>query len=433
MKVKFFSGKELRALLVIAVLFGLSMVTDALPLSHDRLPSFAVEINNARFSPSGAEGGEAIHASAGGEASLPDITPAGIPTVSGILVVGDAIVFGGSMQNSGDSNIMGTFDNMYQIDLGNDDTFDMFVDAPDSMTGLTIGETKTISAPPWIIGTAGTHAVRMCGDYNSSWVGTIPEKEDSHTGGNNCSEKLVFTIDPAFAFQINPISDQTIGVTNTKNVPINLTRLAGLTEVVTLSASGFPPGATHSWPSGDSCSPSPTCSQTLRITTSGVSPRTDTITVTGTSVGASATETFDLIVAPACSDGVDNDSDGKIDEDDPGCWTIAGDPLSYDGTINSEITDPAVLTLTADGEAPVIRILRGERAVIDWVATNIRPMPPCTVTGTNGDSWSGPSGNEPSSIIEDGPVDYTLSCLNLDGDPVSLKISVKLIPSFEEF
>jgi hypothetical protein len=43
-------------------------------------------------------------------------------------------------------------------------------------------------------------------------------------------------------------------------------------------------------------------------------------------------------VVPACSDGFDNDRDGKIDQDDPGCHTDlnASNPLSYDPNLDNE-------------------------------------------------------------------------------------------------
>ncbi|MEK6872162.1 MAG: hypothetical protein AABX16_04635, partial [Nanoarchaeota archaeon] len=38
----------------------------------------------------------------------------------------------------------------------------------------------------------------------------------------------------------------------------------------------------------------------------------------------------------ACNDGNDNDGDNKIDGIDPGCWEIAGDPLSWNQRDNDE-------------------------------------------------------------------------------------------------
>lgn len=43
---------------------------------------------------------------------------------------------------------------------------------------------------------------------------------------------------------------------------------------------------------------------------------------------------------PQCSDGIDNDGDGKIDSQDPGCWKIPGDPSSYDPNDDSELNLP---------------------------------------------------------------------------------------------
>ena len=42
----------------------------------------------------------------------------------------------------------------------------------------------------------------------------------------------------------------------------------------------------------------------------------------------------------ACADGVDNDDDGLMDANDPGCWTNPNDSETYDAADNNE-TDPA--------------------------------------------------------------------------------------------
>lgn len=44
--------------------------------------------------------------------------------------------------------------------------------------------------------------------------------------------------------------------------------------------------------------------------------------------------------APACSDGIDNDGDGRVDCIDPGCWTNINNPNSCDPNDNSEPHTP---------------------------------------------------------------------------------------------
>lgn len=52
----------------------------------------------------------------------------------------------------------------------------------------------------------------------------------------------------------------------------------------------------------------------------------------------SCTVTVEDVAPPQCSDGLDNDSDGKVDADDPGCHTDgdAGNGGSYDPSLNDE-------------------------------------------------------------------------------------------------
>lgn len=45
--------------------------------------------------------------------------------------------------------------------------------------------------------------------------------------------------------------------------------------------------------------------------------------------------------APQCSDGTDNDGDGLVDADDPGCWTDPTDPSTYD-PLDDDETDAAL-------------------------------------------------------------------------------------------
>jgi len=44
---------------------------------------------------------------------------------------------------------------------------------------------------------------------------------------------------------------------------------------------------------------------------------------------------------PSCADGIDNDNDGKIDENDPGCWTDPSDPGTYDPNDDDEDDEPS--------------------------------------------------------------------------------------------
>lgn len=76
-------------------------------------------------------------------------------------------------------------------------------------------------------------------------------------------------------------------------------------------------------------------------------------------------------------------------------------------------------------------VARGAKAKVYWNLDNVTS---CTVTGTNGDSWSGdaaPTGGASSSPIQN-RVDYTLSCLALDGAPYAESATVNVLPVFHE-
>jgi hypothetical protein len=74
---------------------------------------------------------------------------------------------------------------------------------------------------------------------------------------------------------------------------------------------------------------------------------------------------------------------------------------------------------------------RGSSVKAYWHLDNVAS---CTVAGTNGDSWSGvaaPAGGATSAPIQ-GRVDYTLSCLALDGAPYTESVTVNVLPVFRE-
>lgn len=166
---------------------------------------------------------------------------------------------------------------------------------------------------------------------------------------------------------------------------------------------------------------------------------------------------------PQCSDGIDNDGDGLIDEDDFGCSGVGGgggpgydpndnsespNPQCSDGIDNNgnglidypndltcsslldnneEALPPAALSLSAPS------LTQPDTAVtLTWSATNAKAGS-CSLFGTNGDSWtlSGTSGSQTSSTLASETI-FTLSCTDLNGDPVSTAVTVTLVPSFEE-
>lgn len=120
-----------------------------------------------------------------------------------------------------------------------------------------------------------------------------------------------------------------------------------------------------------------------------------------------------------CSDGVDNDSDGKIDyPNDLGCTSLADD--------NESSSEFVTMSISANP----IRVRIGDTTVITWSAGSVNS---CSVSGTNGDSWQGTSGSQNTSAISEQVV-YTLSCLDVENSTTNPQsVTISLIPVFEEF
>ena len=75
--------------------------------------------------------------------------------------------------------------------------------------------------------------------------------------------------------------------------------------------------------------------------------------------------------------------------------------------------------------------IKGNTVKVYW---NIANVSACTVTGTNGDSWtgatSGTTGKTSSAINQQ--TKYTLSCTALDSSPYQESTTVNLVPAYQE-
>lgn len=191
-------------------------------------------------------------------------------------------------------------------------------------------------------------------------------------------------------------------------------------------------------------SPNPQCSDGIDNDGDG---RTD-LADYGCTNGSDTTESPN----PQCSDSIDNDGDGRIDTADYGCTGGAGDtseapnPQCSDGIDNdgngqadypgdigctsytdgNEYTPPVEATIDFTVSPGLVR--SGDSVTLMWSATDVSS---CTVAGSNGDTWSGTSGNEISSAITV-ETTFVIACEETDGDSVSETEVVKLVPSFEE-
>ncbi len=130
----------------------------------------------------------------------------GVPSLNtGSLVSGLAATFKGNVTNGGTGNTSATFSNRFQIDLGNNGSWDTDLDAASSITGLNSGQTKQAVSPSWTV-VSGTHAIRLCADSPTS---VVAESNES----NNCGTSWVFTV--SAAPNAPTISGPTTGYTNT--------------------------------------------------------------------------------------------------------------------------------------------------------------------------------------------------------------------------
>jgi len=137
-----------------------------------------------------------------------------------------------------------------------------------------------------------------------------------------------------------------------------------------------------------------------------------------------------------CADGVDNDGDGLMDQNDPDCSSSSD--LSEFSSIPSASALPAGLP-TANLRLTVPSLIaRGKTVQVTWSADNVASCNP--VIGTNGDSFPhltlgdtfySPVGGRTSSDIT-GRTTYTLSCIDLNGTPHTKTATVNIAPRVRE-
>lgn len=116
----------------------------------------------------------------------------------------------------------------------------------------------------------------------------------------------------------------------------------------------------------------------------------------------------------SCVDPEGQGGDGSVGDDGGGKGGTGG--------TSPNLTIRAIPSLVAPGETTHLH----------WSASNVAA---CTVSGTNGDSFSGaisdePAGNETSAIFEQ--IIYTLSCEDDDGNTLTQSATVNVLPVWGE-
>ena len=72
-------------------------------------------------------------------------------------------------------------------------------------------------------------------------------------------------------------------------------------------------------------------------------------------------------------------------------------------------------------------VQRGNSVTVSWNVINVTA---CTVSRTNGSSWTGLTGNHADTIEDE--VIYTLSCVGIDDSLISRSTTVRIVPAWQE-
>lgn len=131
-------------------------------------------------------------------------------------------------------------------------------------------------------------------------------------------------------------------------------------------------------------------------------------------------------VAGTCSGGGGGDTDvttTSVQTD-----TGAGDSQTTDISALDQLTQFREGKIDGQITANPELLRSGNTTEVRWQGVEVTS---CTVTGTNGDSWSGTAGQETSSPIE-ASTTYTLDCTAFNDTQVQDSVDVNIIPEFQE-
>ncbi len=105
---------------------------------------------------------------------------------SGSLTFGSSLTFKGTVKNSGTATATPAFTNRFQIDLGNNGSYDVTLSPHPSISSLGASLSQVVTSGSWTA-TIGTHRVRLCADSPTS---VVAESSES----NNCQSSSLITI-----------------------------------------------------------------------------------------------------------------------------------------------------------------------------------------------------------------------------------------------
>ena len=121
-------------------------------------------------------------------APAPDLTGDTV-TVNGALFTGGSLTFTAAVVNIGNAGA-GPFDNIVQVDEGNNGSGNVTLVTGSLSGGLGVGPSAALTSEPWSPITEGTHSVRICADLPPYWNGRVVESSEL----NNCGPSTVFTV-----------------------------------------------------------------------------------------------------------------------------------------------------------------------------------------------------------------------------------------------
>ena len=119
---------------------------------------------------------------------------------------------------------------------------------------------------------------------------------------------------------------------------------------------------------------------------------------------------------------------GPIVNDPPSGGSASGSMGGSAVTSKEQLEQYRISMIAANIYAKPPLIRTGGTSVIKWQG---REVTACTVTGENGDTWEGTSGERTSSTL-DRATTYTLTCTAFNGQTVTDQATVDIAPTWEE-
>ncbi len=289
---------------------------------------------------------------------------------SGEFIEGSVVTFKGEVGNIGQVDVNQEVDTYFAVDLLNDGTDDVVLESsPDPVFLEAKGASVTTISGSWIA-VPGTHRLVYCVDSPNDAVIEIDEGNNCNAGEDGLAS---FTVIPG----TGPLAPDLIAHNYFLQ---NLTGVATFGEGDSISISGeIKNVGTAGSPASLAriCIDNPNCLDTtlgrvgsdesipiLAVADNKAvarvwvaTPGSHTIYFCA-DVGKTVTEEnetnnclpYSFTVNPdtECADGIDNDGDGRDDEDDPGCFANPLDPSTYNPNDSTEGDEPGCMNGTND-------------------------------------------------------------------------------------